>query len=62
MHRAFIGLEQLPRQHLPKAYKSKSIGHRILGKGIAVRTNNRKPEKPGKEEIGKGNTWEDKGF
>ena len=51
--RAFPGLGWLPKWHLPKALKGKSIGS--LGQGIAVRTSKRQIKKPGKKEFGKGN-------
>lgn len=39
--RAVLELKWLPRHHLSKAFKSKSIGHRIMGQREAVRTNKR---------------------
>ena len=59
---AFPGLEQLPKQLLPKAFKGPSIGSSNLGQRMTVRTINTETIKPGKEEVGKGDTWENKDF
>lgn len=45
----FIWIRALPGrgQHLPKAFKGKSLRHRSLGQGLTVRTSNR-PKSQGK--------------